>query len=525
MAFRFLAKGYRLSSLFTRSSRPALSSMSLLPRVSKSSYSQVVEDFRERLRLDFPPHVKNVSDTEQKYTMYQKSAIPKLLEERGALHLDPKAYMAAASVFPFRVSKYVVDELIEWCNVPDDPMFRLTFPQPNMLKTEDLDRMMTLLSTQNVSRAGVQEVAERIRAGMNPHPAGQKKENVPRMNGERVDGIQHKYKETVLFFPSEGQWCHTYCTYCFRWAQFTSVGSEQQFKSGSPRILHDYIAAHPWVRDILFTGGDPMVMKSEVFNRYVTPLLESDATRHLQTIRIGTKSLAYWPYRYTTDTDAKGMLKLFEKIVKSGKHLSIQAHFTHPRELGTRVVEEAIRNIQMTGAVIRCQAPLIRGINDDASIWATMWNKQTKLGMIPYYQFVERDTGACDYFGVPLAKAFRIYSDAIAQVPGTARTVRGPSMSAEPGKVAIIGIEEIKGEKVFILKFLQARNPKWLERVFFVKYDPEAKWLNELKAAFGDEERFYEQEYRDSLADLDKGSSGQMFSEGLSFDHCNSNLS
>lgn len=82
-------------------------------------------------------------------------------------------------------------------------MFRLTFPQPGMLKTEDLDRMMSILSTQNVSRAGIQDIAERMRAGMNPHPANQKKENVPRMNGKRVDGIQHKYKETVLFFPSE----------------------------------------------------------------------------------------------------------------------------------------------------------------------------------------------------------------------------------------------------------------------------------------------------------------------------------
>jgi len=128
-----------------------------------------------------------------------------------------------------------------------------------------------------------------------------------------------------------------------------------------------------------------MVMKTNNVRKYVEPLLYDPATSHLSTIRIGTKSLAYWPYRYTHNPDAKELLNFFEQIVRSGKHVSIQAHFSHPRELETAAVQEAMRLIQMTGAVIRTQAPLIRGINDSAGVWSDMWSLQTKLGAIPYY--------------------------------------------------------------------------------------------------------------------------------------------
>ena len=76
-----------------------------------------------------------------------------------------------------------------------------------------------------------------------------------------------------------------------------------------------------------------------------------------------------------------------------------------------------------------------------------MWKTEVRLGLVPYYMFVERDTGARHYFEVPLARAWEIYQQAIQQVSGLARTARGPSMSASPGKVEIQGVTEIAGEK------------------------------------------------------------------------------
>jgi hypothetical protein len=123
-----------------------------------------------------------------------------------------------------------------------------------------------------------------------------------------------------------------------------------------------------------------------------------------------------------------------------------------------------------------------------------MWKQQVALGCIPYYMFVERDTGPKGYFGVPLADAHDIFRRAFRSVSGLARTVRGPSMSAMPGKVAVLGTQEIRGEKVFVLSFLRGRKREWVGRPFFARFDPEAKWLDELRPAFGDRRFFFEDE-------------------------------
>lgn len=93
------------------------------------------------------------------------------------------------------------------------------------------------------------------------------------------------------------------------------------------------------------------------------------------------------------------------------------------------------------------------------------------LGIVPYYMFLARDTGAQSFFSVPLAEAHDIFADAIRSTSGLCRTVRGPSMSCTPGKVEILGLEEVNGEKAFVLRFVQCRDESWIGRIFFAKYD------------------------------------------------------
>lgn len=397
-----------------------------------------------------------------------------------------------SSVLPFRVNEYVINEVIDWNNVPHDPIFQLTFPQKGMLEPGMFERMAEL-HRRGTDKAEIQALAKELRAELNPHPAGQMEMNIPMIDGEVVEGIQHKYRETVLFFPSQGQTCHSYCTFCFRWAQF--VGDKDlKIASKEADKLHAYLRFHKDVSDLLMTGGDPMVMKTKHLVPYLEGLLEKDMN-HVQTVRIGTKALSFWPYRFVTDDDADELLELFARLVKGGKHVALMAHFNHWQEMQNPIVHEAVRRIRATGAEIRTQSPLIRHINDDPAVWAKMWREQVRLGMIPYYMFVERDTGAKHYFELPLARAYEIYRDAIRKVSGLARTARGPSMSAGPGKVEIQGVTEIKGEKVFVLRFIQARNPDWAQQPFFAQYDEEATWLNHLKPAFGEEKFFFEEEY------------------------------
>ncbi|GAA5073260.1 KamA family protein [Thermocatellispora tengchongensis] len=415
------------------------------------------------------------------FRAYTSKHLDELLKRAGLDDGERLRIRAVATVLPFRTNAYVVDDLIDWAAVPDDPIYRLVFPQADMLPADDVNRIADLLRG-GASTAEVNAVAHEVRMRLNPHPAGQLDLNLPRIGHEPIPGMQHKYPETVLYFPKQGQTCHAYCTYCFRWAQF--VG-EPDLKMASDDVhqLTGYLKEHPEVTNVLFTGGDPMIMGEPVLSRYVEPLL---GLEQLESIRIGTKSLAYWPQRYVTDPDADDTLRLFERVVESGRNLAFMAHFSHPREMESPMVEKAVRRILDTGAVIRTQAPLIRSINDDPATWQTMWRRQLSLGMVPYYMFVERDTGPQDYFAVPLARAYEIYRDAYSSVSGLCRTVRGPSMSATPGKVCVDGVAEIAGQRVFVLHLIQARDPELVGRPFFAKYDPRATWLTDLRPAFAD---------------------------------------
>lgn len=404
------------------------------------------------------------------------------------------AMRVISTVLPFRVNEYVIEELIDWSRVPEDPIFQLTFPQPGMLQDSDFERVAHLLRS-GADRQVLDAAVQEIRSELNPHPAGQLELNVPRLaDGAPVRGLQHKYRETVLFFPSQGQTCHAYCSFCFRWAQF--VGDKTlRIAANEVTQLHTYLRQHRQVSDLLITGGDPMVMKTRHLSAYLEPLLRPEL-EHIRTVRIGTKALTFWPYRFLSDPDSCELLDLLERLSAAGKHVAVMAHFNHWRELDTAAAEAAVEAIRETGAQIRSQGPILAHINDDADDWARLWRTQVGLGIIPYYMFVERDTGAHHYFKLPLARAWEIYREAMRQISGLGRTARGPSMSAGPGKVEVQGVAEIHGEKVFVLRFLQGRNPDWVNRPFFARFDPQATWLDELQPAFGEERFFFEEEYR-----------------------------
>ncbi len=430
-----------------------------------------------------------IERSQKKYIPYTIHNIHKIPQFQNLSPAQKKAIRVVSQVLPFRTNNYVVEELIDWQNIPDDPIFVLNFPQEGMLLPQHFRKMDQVLSA-NADPAEIRATADQIRSELNPHPAGQVDHNVPVFKGKKLHGIQHKYSETVLFFPSQGQTCHAYCTFCFRWPQFVGQ-SELKFGMREGEVLKRYIETHPEVTDLLFTGGDPLIMRTRLLQAYIEPLLEIP---HLKNIRIGSKALAYWPYRFTTDADADDLLRLFEKVEQSGKQLALMVHFNHPQELKTKALCEATRRVRDTGAVIRTQSALLRHINDRSEIWKTMWETQVQLGMIPYYMFIARDTGAQHYFAMPLLKAQRIFRNAYRQVSGLSRTVRGPSMSCHPGKVRVIGPAQVQGKKVIALEMIQARDSNWVGRPFFARYNPEAIWIDDLEPAHGKEHFLFEAE-------------------------------
>lgn len=417
------------------------------------------------------------------FRAYSAKHLDQLTARAGLDQAERLAVRAVATVLPFRTNDYVLESLIDWSAAPDDPIYRLVFPQADMLPAEDVAPIAAMLDGGAPERE-IQAAAHSVRMRLNPHPAGQLALNVPALSDEPLPGVQHKYHETVLVFPKQGQTCHAYCTYCFRWAQFVGEPDLKMATDDMSRVT-SYLRTHPEVTSVLVTGGDPMIMGSSVLRRYVEPLLDPSLA-HLESIRIGTKSLAYWPQRFLTDPDADDTLRLFEQVGAAGKTLALMAHFSHVRELEPVPVSRAIGRIRATGALIRTQAPLIRTINDDPRCWSQMWRRQLRLGLVPYYMFVERDTGPQGYFAVPLARALEIFRYAYASVSGLCRTVRGPSMSTTPGKVCVDGVAEIAGKRVFVLHMIQARDPSLVGQPFFAHFDADALWLSDLRPAFAD---------------------------------------
>src|SRR5216683_460248 len=373
----------------------------------------------------------------RRFHAYTAKHLDALAARAGLDASERLAVRAVATVLPFRTNDYVVENLIDWDAAPDDPIYRLVFPQSDMLPAADVQRMARLLA-RDAPAGEVTAAAHEVRTRLNPHPAGQLALNIPDLGDEPLPGVQHKYPETVLVFPKQAQTCHAYCTYCFRWAQFVDEPDLKIATADTDRVI-EYLRRHREVSSVLITGGDPMIMGAEVLRRYVEPLFDQ-GLEHIESVRIGSKSLAYWPQRFVTDPDADDTLRLFEEIVASGRSLAFMAHFSHPRELESPLVAEAVRRIRDTGAVIRTPAPL-----------------------------------ACGY---------GIFREAYQSVSGLGRTVRGPSMSATPGKLCVDGITEVAGEKVFVLHMIQARDPDLVGKPFFARYNPDATWLSDLEPAF-----------------------------------------
>jgi len=426
----------------------------------------------------------NNPNNNERYKAITLFNIDKMAEKYPRLQEKLDDIRLSSLIFPFKASPYVIDELIDWnCDgdIKDDPFYKLIFPTMDMLTER---HQMMLRTTRDEHPLKLKEVVAEIREELNPHPAGQQTLNAPKE--KELTGVQHKYTETVLFFPFAAQTCHAYCTYCFRWAQF--IGDDDlKFAQSEADSFFEYLDEHKHVSDILFTGGDPMIMKTRVLKKYLEPFKDPNFLPHIRNLRIGTRTLSFWPQRFLTDDDADELMELMAEVNKKGnRQFAIMAHLSHKKELKTDKVRAAIKRLQTEGkAVIRSQSPIMKGINDDAQIWSEKWKEEVNLGIVPYYMFVARDTGAQSFFGVSLAKAHEVFTNAIRTCSGLAKTVRGPSMSCTPGKVEITGIEEVNGELAYVMRFLQCRNSDWIGRLFFAKYDDQAIWFDQLKPLAG----------------------------------------
>ncbi|MGE0212763.1 MAG: KamA family radical SAM protein [Parvibaculaceae bacterium] len=185
-------------------------------------------------------------------------------------------------------------------------------------------------------------------------------------------GLVHRYPDRVLFLATG--FCSTYCRYCTRSRMVGEAGGEYHFSRSEWDQALAYIAAHPEIRDVLLSGGDPLTLHDDRLDELLTRLR---AIQHVEFVRIGSKVPVVLPQRIT---------RSLVKMLKKHHPLWMSVHLTHPAEL-TPEVTEAFTRLADAGIPLGSQTVLLKGINDDPEILKPMFHGALKRRVKPYYLY------------------------------------------------------------------------------------------------------------------------------------------
>jgi lysine 2,3-aminomutase len=205
-----------------------------------------------------------------------------------------------------------------------------------------------------------------------------------------VPSITHRYPDRVLFLVTSQ--CSMYCRFCTRKRK---VSDSTKINSKWIQGGIDYIANHPEVRDVVLSGGDPLMVTDYVLERVLAGLREIP---HVEIIRLGTKMPCVLPQRITP--------KLC-KMIKKYHPIYVNTHFNHPWEC-TPEAEKACTMLADAGCPVGNQAVLMKGVNDDADVMLDLHRKLLKMRVRPYYIYQADLTKGTNHFRTPVRKGLEI---------------------------------------------------------------------------------------------------------------------
>jgi lysine 2,3-aminomutase len=207
-----------------------------------------------------------------------------------------------------------------------------------------------------------------------------------------VPGIVHRYPDRVLFLVTGI--CSTYCRYCTRSRmvghQANHCQNTEQWEKGIT-----YIAAHPEIRDVLLSGGDPLTLADEQLEWLLARL---QGIPHVEMIRIGTKAPVVLPQRITP---------ALVKMLRRYHPLWISIHTAHPDEL-TPDVARACARLADAGIPLGSQTVLLSGINDDVETMKRLVHGLLKIRVKPYYLYQCDPIPGSSHFRTPVSKGLEV---------------------------------------------------------------------------------------------------------------------
>ncbi len=252
-----------------------------------------------------------------------------------------------------------------------------------------------------------------------------------------VTGIVHRYPDRVLFLVSHE--CASYCRFCTRKRM---VGDEQKMH---PRFVEnglEYIRCHPEVRDVVVSGGDPLLLSDERLD-YI--LRELRAIPHIEILRVGTRVPCVLPQRVTPQ---------LVRVLKRYHPLFVNVHFNHPDEL-TPQASRALARLANAGIPLGNQTVLLKGVNDDPAVMRKLVQKLLANRVRPYYIYQADPVRGTEHLrttvekGLEIIRALRGWTSGLA-VPHYVIDAPGGG-----GKVPVLPqyVESIDGNEVVLRNY------------------------------------------------------------------------
>ena len=330
-------------------------------------FSNAQHQIAEHLSHDDTFHVSKWTDW--KWQLKNSITSVGMVEKLLNIQLDPlerKKINLTLKKFPLSITPYYLS-LISRDDFRNDPVFRQAFPDPQELEIDKCD-MADPLSEDDDSP---------------------------------VPGITHRYPDRVLFHISNV--CAMYCRHCTRKRKVGDVDSipdRSQLQQGL-----EYIRNTPEIRDVLLSGGDPLMLNDDYLDWILSEL---DNIEHVQVVRIGSRMPVVLPYRITDELVA---------MLKKHHPVWLNTHFNHPREM-TKSSRLALRKLADAGIPLGNQSVLLAGINDCQRIIKSLVHKLVANRVRPYYLYQCDLSEGLSHFRTPVGKGIEIMESLIGHTSG-----------------------------------------------------------------------------------------------------------